>query len=190
MVITIASRYESFIGCSSYTFLNESNRAVTNYNRSIFQLCDSNFTGWYRFSGEAGTQMAESCANKHYCGTDAPGWLSGGHPAVIDGNVKRKVCFSSFGQCCYYSNFVTVKNCGGFYVYKLERPPKCNLRYCGSGLPYAQGTLLHNVCFHSYLFSMHYTSYTTKADHYYYPHCHHRNHLFKRATGQANYLQT
>ena len=139
-IITIASRYESFIECSGYTFLNESNRAVTYYNRRISHLCDSNLTGWYRFSGEAGTQMAESCANKHYCGTDAPGWLSGGHPALTDGPVKRKVCFSSFGQCCYYSNYVTVKNCGGFYVYKLERPPQCNLRYCGNGLPYAQGT--------------------------------------------------
>ena len=126
------------LGCSNYTNLNESNRALT-YNRSISYLCDANLNGWYRFTGEAGTQMADSCVNMYHCGTESPGWLNGTHPDLNDGAVKRQVCFSSFDNCCHYSNEITVQHCGAFYVYKLEGQSLGNLRYCGNGLPYAQG---------------------------------------------------
>ena len=109
------------------------------YNRSISYLCDANLNGWYRFNGEAGTQMADSCVNMYYCGTESPGWLNGTHPDLNDGAVRRQVCFSSFDNCCHHSNEITVQHCGGFYVYKLERQSHCNLRYCGNGSPYAQG---------------------------------------------------
>ena len=134
--------FNPLLGCSDYTTLNESNRAMT-YNRSISYLCDANLNGWYRFNGEAGTQMADSCVNMYHCGTESPGWLNGTHPDLNDGAVKRQVCFSSFDNCCHYSNEVTVQNCGGFYVYKLERQSQCNLRYCGNGLRYAQGINTH-----------------------------------------------
>ncbi|CAH3166538.1 unnamed protein product, partial [Porites lobata] len=124
------------LGCSNYTTLNESNRAMT-HNRSISYLCDANLNGWYRFNGEAGTQMADSCVNMYHCGTESPGWLNGTHPDLTDGAVKRQVCFSSFDNCCHHSTEITVQHCGGFYVYKLEGQSHCNLRYCGNGLPFA-----------------------------------------------------
>ena len=130
--------FNPLLGCSNYTTLNESNRAMT-YNRSISYLCDANLNGWYRFNGEAGTQMADSCVNVYHCGTESPGWLNGTHPDLNDGAVKRQVCFSSFDNCCHHSNEITVQHCGGFFVYKLERQFQCNLRYCGNGLRYAQG---------------------------------------------------
>ena len=130
--------FNPLLGCSNYTTLNESNRAMT-YNRSISYLCDANLNGWYRFTGEAGTQMADSCVNMYHCGTESPGWLNGTHPDLNDGAVRRQVCFSSFDNCCHHSNEITVQHCGGFYVYKLERQSHCNLRYCGNGSPYAQG---------------------------------------------------
>ena len=130
--------FNPLLGCSNYTTLNESNRAMT-YNRSISYLCDANLNGWYRFNGEAGTQMADSCVNVYHCGTESPGWLNGTHPDLNDGAVRRQVCFSSFDNCCQHSNEITVQHCGGFYVYKLERQSHCNLRYCGNGSPYAQG---------------------------------------------------
>ena len=37
--------------------------------------------------------MLETCVHMYYCGTHAPGWLSGGHPLLADGVVQRKVCF-------------------------------------------------------------------------------------------------
>ncbi|XP_022781145.1 fibroblast growth factor receptor homolog 1-like [Stylophora pistillata] len=120
--------------CSNYSFLNESNRAQTFY-RGKRSLCDRTLTtGWYRFGGEAGQQMPESCVDLRHCGTIVPGWLNGTHPMVEDGAVKRKVCFHSpSGNCCKWSTDVLVRNCGGFYVYKLKKTPQCDLRYCGNG---------------------------------------------------------
>ncbi|XP_068741641.1 uncharacterized protein [Montipora capricornis] len=125
--------------CSNYRFLNESNRAMSYVNRSIGKMCDSVLSGWYRFSGEAGTQMAVSCPTMYHCNTDSPGWLSGTHPTVAEGIVQRKVCFlqhSNGPNCCYFSKDISVRNCGAFYVYRLD-PPRCNSRYCGNGLPQA-----------------------------------------------------
>ncbi|XP_078357282.1 LOW QUALITY PROTEIN: uncharacterized protein LOC144642166 [Oculina patagonica] len=124
----------SYSECSNYRFLNESNRAKT-YNKPSPYICDSSLSGWYRFGGEAGSQMPESCVKKRHCGTHAPGWLDGSHPTMADGAVKRKVCFHWSDNCCRWSTMIDVRNCGGFYVYKLHRPPACTLRYCGNGLP-------------------------------------------------------
>ena len=127
--------------CSNYSFLNESNRAQTFY-RGKRSLCDRTLTtGWYRFGGEAGQQMPESCVDLRHCGTIVPGWLNGTHPMVEDGAVKRKVCFHSpSGNCCKWSTDVLVRNCGGFYVYKLKKTPQCDLRYCGNGSYSEQGS--------------------------------------------------
>ena len=84
--------------------------------------------------------MAETCVDSFmsFCSTDAPGWLSGGHPTVAEGAVRRKVCFAYLFGCCSYPKYISVRNCGAFFVYKLE-PPRCNLRYCGNGVPQAPG---------------------------------------------------
>ena len=135
--------YFSFalVECLNYTFLNESNRARTFYSSSFYEKCDSSLDGWYRFGGSAGDHMADSCIPRSHCGTDMPGWLNGSHPTVADGAVNRSVCFSAAcplpDRCCYNSANITVRNCGGFFVYKLKRPPSCKnkARYCGNGLP-------------------------------------------------------
>ena len=75
--------------------------------------------------------MPDTCVPKQRCGTHAPGWLSGGHPTVAEGAVKRKVCFHWSSGCCQFSSNIQVRNCGAFYVYKLSPPPACSLRYCG-----------------------------------------------------------
>ena len=132
---------KSFTECSSYKFLSESNRAKT-YKTTGSPLSDNTLvSGWYRLGGEAGNQMAESCVNTGHCGTDEPGWLNGSHPSVSDGVVKRRVCFHWLENCCGWSTYIEVRNCGGFYVYKLQPPLTSNysFRYCGNGLPPAQG---------------------------------------------------
>ena len=132
---------KSFLECSNYRFLNESNRAMK-YSKRInpyLPVCDSQLSGWYRFSGAAGNQMADSCVKMYHCATDAPGWLRASHPTVAEGSVQRTVCFTSNFSCCAYSSKISVRNCGGFYVYKLEKPPHCFLRYCGNGLSQAPG---------------------------------------------------
>ena len=129
---------KSLIECSTYTVLNESNRAMT-YNKSAV-LCDSGLSsGWYRFEGKAGIQIPESCVKMRRCGTRSPGWLRGKHPAVADGAVQRQVCFHWLSGCCRLSINITVRNCGGFYVYKLKRAPTCPLRFCGNGVKSVPG---------------------------------------------------
>ena len=90
-------------------------------------------TDWYRFSGAAGNQMAESCVDRYRCGTYFPGWLNGSHPTVNEGAVQRRVCFSYYvyGDCCSLSTYIRVRNCGGFFVYQLKPLTVCNSRYCG-----------------------------------------------------------
>jgi len=76
--------------------------------------------------------MPTSCVPKHYCGTHAPGWLSGSHPTKIGETVNAKVCFHWSGNCCNWNANIQIKRCNGFYVYRLARTPVCWLRYCGN----------------------------------------------------------
>lgn len=139
------------VECSNFRFLNESSRAET-YYRGKRPICDRTLSlGWYRFGGEAGNQMPEYCVNRRHCGTNVPGWLNGTHPSVADGAVKRKVCFHASSNCCRWSTDIEVRNCGRFYVYKLQRPPGCDLRYCGNGSSSEEGK--NKFLLHSHLFS-------------------------------------
>ena len=127
-----------FSECSNYKSLTEANRATTHgYNR--FQplvrcINESTLSGWYRFDREAGNQMADSCVERYHCGAFYPGWLSGGQPSVKDGAVVRRVCFNGYYGCCHYFTYISVRNCGGFYVYKLTPLPSyyCRYRYCAA----------------------------------------------------------
>ena len=89
--------------------------------------------GWYRFKGAAGDQMAGECVPENRCGANAPGWIRGIHPKVAEGVVTREVCYNFFGDCCYLNDSISVKNCGGYFVYQLKMPSVCFARYCGNG---------------------------------------------------------
>lgn len=65
------------------------------------------------------------------CGAMWSGWLEGEHPTVEDGKVNKTVCFSG-GTGCEITKFISVKNCGSYYIYELTKPPKCDARYCGT----------------------------------------------------------
>ena len=123
-----------FSQCSNYQFLTDCSRAVT--YRSVLANCNdtTKLLGWYRLGGEDGTQMSDTCVKQCHCGAWYPGWLSGGHPSVSDGAVLHKVCFTGYRACSHYSTFISVRNCNGFYVYKLSPVVpyyyQCNYRYC------------------------------------------------------------
>ncbi|EDO26526.1 predicted protein, partial [Nematostella vectensis] len=74
--------------------------------------------------------MPTSCVLEKRCGTHAPGWMVGAHPTVAQGLVTRKVCYHWTKNCCRWSNYIKVRNCGAFYVYQLPKTPVCWLRYC------------------------------------------------------------
>ena len=66
------------------------------------------------------------------CGANWSGWLGGAHPTVEDGEVLRTVCFSDRPTGCKYLTHIFVKNCGSYFIYKLQKPPGCSSRYCGT----------------------------------------------------------
>ena len=129
----------SLAECYNYAVLNQFNRAIT--YRGARRFCDRRLSGWYRFVGKAGSKMSHSCVTGRRCGTNGPGWLVGRHPSVSEGVARRRVCFADsrggwyYRSCCRWSTYISVRNCGTFFVYKLGRPPTCNLRYCGDGIP-------------------------------------------------------
>ena len=120
-------------GCTNYSVLNETDRAQGN-TLPPHRKCHSNLaTGWYRFEGAAGDRMPDKCVLMERCGIKHPGWLRGKHPTVTEGVVIRKVCYSGIKGCCWRSNIVKVKNCGGYYVYELPRiKSNCSRRYYGN----------------------------------------------------------
>ncbi|CAH3177775.1 unnamed protein product [Porites evermanni] len=116
--------------CQNYASLNNARKITySGYTGN----CDYGIgPGWFRFEGSAGMRMASSCPPTRRCGTNAPGWMNGGHPTVADGQVSRQVCFHWSGNCCLWSRNIKVRNCGSYYVYYLSSPPTCNLCYCGT----------------------------------------------------------
>ena len=78
--------------------------------------------------------MATSCVDLNHCGTHAPGWMNAAHPTVAEGASNVQVCFHWAQNCCHWSVNIRVRNCSGFYVYDLKKPPVCKLRYCGNGV--------------------------------------------------------
>ena len=127
----LALIFKSFpsIECKNYKTLNDKERARS--YQGVYK-CDSSLVkDWYKFTGSAGNQMADSPVPMKHCGTHAPGYLSGGHPTVAEGAVSRKVCFHWTRGNCQWSTNIRVRNCGAFYVYELSKPPTCHLRYCG-----------------------------------------------------------
>ncbi|CAB3983885.1 Hypothetical predicted protein [Paramuricea clavata] len=127
--------------CSNYTLLDNKDRNIKYRSGKSSLLCDSGIsTGWYRFGGDAGTQLSTTCVprirdtNNLKCRTHCVSWLNGTHPSVGDGKVTRRVCFSWAGKCCFANTktYIEVINCGFFYIYKLVSPPSCSYRYCGT----------------------------------------------------------
>ena len=96
-------------------------------------LCDKPLPeGWYRFVGAAGTKMSTTRVPAFKCGTDWSGWLMTAHPTVEDGKVQRTVCFSDRSTGCKDTKEISVKNCGSYFIYKLQQPAICSSRYCGT----------------------------------------------------------
>ena len=116
--------------CLRHMLLDDDTRPVS-YGFTTYK-CDRDLAeGWYRFL--SGRHLSTQCAESYKCNTNYPGWLTGGHPSVEQGRVSRQVCFGrkSGSSCpCWYSTYITVRNCGAFYVYKLKPTPTCSLRYC------------------------------------------------------------
>ena len=76
--------------------------------------------------------MPTQCVPGYRCGAAFSGWLKDGHAKLADGEVSSKVCFTRRGDCCKISVDIKVRDCGSYFIYKLQKVPSCNLRYCGT----------------------------------------------------------
>ena len=121
--------------CRHYKVLDEPDRAMSFADPSV-NKCDGReqitSPGWYRMTGKAGNKIPEKCVPTQQCGTKAPGWLNSKHPTVQEGVVTREVCYHWSDNCCKWKNNIKIRNCGGYFVYELQKPPTCSLRYCGN----------------------------------------------------------
>lgn len=118
--------------CYQHDVLSCGDQSIHFHNRSVVK-CDRR-TGWFRFLGDAGTQMATSCVPLHHCGTQATGWLDGQHPTSPGEEVSARVCYHWDNNCCKFEARALVRDCEGFFVYKLLDPPKlCAARACSVG---------------------------------------------------------
>ena len=78
-------------------------------------------------------QLPDFCTEPWTCGTQASGWLRGGHPSMEEGLEHRNVCFSWNDNCCFAEVQALVRHCYGYYVYKLQPTAlefKVKARYC------------------------------------------------------------
>ncbi|PFX13410.1 Uromodulin [Stylophora pistillata] len=93
LALTRGSRSDEDRECQNYQSLSGRDRHVSYGNTNTY--CDSGLSGWFRFEGSAGSRMATSCQSKNRCNTHAPGYLTGGHPSVADGQFNEtglRVC--------------------------------------------------------------------------------------------------
>ena len=93
--------------------------------------------GWYRMMVPAGTRIPETSPGIWHCGTQAPGWLKGSHPAAVGQTSEVKFCFDGKGfpnpaTDCEWSTQGKVTHCGDYFVYYLDNTPTCNIRYCAT----------------------------------------------------------
>jgi cysteine-rich repeat protein len=125
----------TFEACMNAVDLTEAERSIS-FNDGDFGVeeCDDSLAGgWYRFSGAAGTRIADAPPGKFACGTDSPGWMMGALPLAGEGAVDRTVCFEWTNSTCTWSVPIKAINCGvAGYVFQLPDVPQCALRYCGA----------------------------------------------------------
>lgn len=123
--------------CSDVKFrvINDPRRS-TGFKSPTTRLCDRGLIkdDWYRFVSEAGGELATKAPETHSCGATSPIWMNGPHPTVEEGTVNRTACtIGGRGRTCVYSFSIKVRNCSGFYIYKLREPQRCSL-YCAGRL--------------------------------------------------------
>lgn len=108
-------------------------------------------------------EMPTRCASVNYCGTQAPIWLrldDGQRLPEALQQVQLTACsswsrhhydeeddsgpVSEYADCCAMKYPVSVRNCSGYFVYRLQPTEACNMAYCAQ-LPPASGMLLPHI---------------------------------------------
>ena len=80
--------------------------------------------------------MVDSLSFSVLCQNNILNIFLGPHPDQLGETVGMQACFNgpSGDDECQWLTSIQVKNCGNFYLYKLEDTPYCPLRYCSTSL--------------------------------------------------------
>ncbi|XP_059816489.1 uncharacterized protein LOC132388155 isoform X2 [Hypanus sabinus] len=120
--------------CVTHTILDQPWRSTICNNTECTSgewMGDGNLTvGWYRFNSSSGQKIPEMTVRGHRCSGKKPGWLNGPHPGLGEGEVTRTVCFTDGDDTCDQSQEIRVKNCSGYFVYRLWPTPEADAVYC------------------------------------------------------------
>ena len=120
-------------GCRHYQNLTNAKRKYHYDTQAGHSKCDKlDSKAWYRFQGAAGTKMATKSPGFYKCGASFPAWLSGAHPTVAEGIVRRNVCINKHNKVCGEECHVHVKTCTSYYIYNFYPCYACPFRYCGT----------------------------------------------------------
>jgi len=118
----------------------DSSNAVECFRHNYLESAteDDMLEGWYRFSATSGLELASRCyADKGWAGSTCSsrifrGWIDDSAGVPGRGRSVRRVCFSYARECsCSFYTSLMVRNCGGFFVYRVKRPPIEGAAYCG-----------------------------------------------------------
>ncbi|KXJ10047.1 Oncoprotein-induced transcript 3 protein [Exaiptasia diaphana] len=120
--------------CTNYNAINDVYRS-TKYELQpgFVAICDDKLTtGWYRFKSIVGGMMPETKPSPNHCGTVAPIWIRDTHPTTKGQQKDVTACanIQNIANGCLVKHKISIKNCGGFYVYKLKRIYGCPAAYC------------------------------------------------------------
>ena len=89
---------------------------------------------WFRFSGNAGSKLLDSCPPWYSCGTEIPFWSNSTMPSAI-GVVTRFTAQGSFIKCNQIDRQFSVMRCSSApsdFVYRYEDiSDHWNLGFCG-----------------------------------------------------------
>ncbi|XP_072893098.1 uncharacterized protein [Hemitrygon akajei] len=121
--------------CVNHTVLDQPWRSTNCSNTECTggqRMDDGNLeVGWYRFHSSGDRKIPETVVPQYRCSGKKPGWLNGPHPNVEEGEVTRTVCFSKDEKPCDKKQEIRVKNCSGYFVYRLwPTPHHGKLVYC------------------------------------------------------------
>ena len=123
--------------CSSPNVLNLTDKArTTQLGGDICDLADIRFKlNWFRFTGEAGNRLRDTCPSGVYnCGSHGGIWSNVYKPPA-DLFVKNNIVAfgSSQGVCRRYRLAMQVIRCGeGDFIYRaMGHFGKCRLGFCG-----------------------------------------------------------
>ncbi|XP_072894602.1 uncharacterized protein [Hemitrygon akajei] len=120
--------------CVTHTVLDQSWRStdcVLNECTGGQWMGDGNLAvGWYRFNSSGGWKIPETVVPQGRCSGEYSGWLKGSHPKVEEEEVTRTICFTVGENTCYWRREIRVKNCSGYFVYRLWPTPSSNSVYC------------------------------------------------------------